>query len=214
MLASRRFLPSGEKGRRIRELTSVVQKRFKFKEGSIELYAEKVANKGLCAVAQAESLRYKLLGGLAVRRACYGVLRFVMESKAKGCEVCLPWTGRMWGSQGHYRLADVDVGVMNASLSVYGLGHRAYAISGNASGDRVVAPRMETLSLFPLSFTLCFRHVFVLRMGYQGFHVFVCKISPWSHCAIGHAPSYILSCDARPYRSSSAASCERNVLRP
>ena len=77
----------GEKGRRIRELTSVVQKRFKFPADSVELYAEKVANRGLCAVAQAESLRYKLLGGLAVRRACYGVLRFVMESGAKGCEV-------------------------------------------------------------------------------------------------------------------------------
>merc|ERR1711861_105439 len=50
----------GEKGRRIRELTSV---------------------------AQAESLRFKLLGGLAVRRACYGVLRFVMEAGALGCEV-------------------------------------------------------------------------------------------------------------------------------
>ncbi|KAI5336752.1 hypothetical protein L3X38_016020 [Prunus dulcis] len=50
----------GEKGRRIRELASVVQK---------------------------HSLRYKLLGGLAVRRACYGVLRFLMESGAKGCSV-------------------------------------------------------------------------------------------------------------------------------
>jgi len=77
----------GEKGRRIRELTAVVQKRFGFAEGTVELYAEKVANRGLCAVAQAESLRYKLLGGLAVRRACYGVLRFVMEAGAKGCEV-------------------------------------------------------------------------------------------------------------------------------
>uniref|UniRef100_A0A7S3R0A5 40S ribosomal protein S3 n=1 Tax=Dunaliella tertiolecta TaxID=3047 RepID=A0A7S3R0A5_DUNTE len=77
----------GEKGRRIRELTSVVQKRFKFPPESVELYAEKVADRGLCAVAQAESLRYKLLGGLAVRRACYGVLRYVMESGAKGCEV-------------------------------------------------------------------------------------------------------------------------------
>merc|ERR1712137_1305032 len=77
----------GDKGRRIRELTSVVQKSFKFQEGSVELYAEKVANRGLCAIAQCESLRYKLLGGLAVRRACYGVLRFVMESGAKGCEV-------------------------------------------------------------------------------------------------------------------------------
>ncbi|CAI0387680.1 unnamed protein product [Linum tenue] len=58
----------GEKGRRIRELTSVVQKRFKFPENSVELYAEKVNSRGLCAIAQAESLRYKLLGGLAVRR--------------------------------------------------------------------------------------------------------------------------------------------------
>lgn len=59
---------TGEKGRRIRELTSVVQKRFKFPENGVELYAEKVNNRGLCAIAQAESLRYKLLGGLAVRR--------------------------------------------------------------------------------------------------------------------------------------------------
>lgn len=66
----------GEKGRRIRELTSVVQKRFGFPENTVELFVEKVANRGLCAIAQAESLRYKLVGGLAVRRACYGVLRY------------------------------------------------------------------------------------------------------------------------------------------
>ena len=94
----------GEKGRRFRELTVLVQKRFKFPENSLELYAEKVQYRGLSAIAQCESLRYKLLGGLAVRRyvmstdicslvclsfssACYGVLRFVMESGAKGCEV-------------------------------------------------------------------------------------------------------------------------------
>merc|ERR1719347_1535414 len=77
----------GEKGRRIRELTAVVQKRFGFPENSVELFAERVENRASCAMAQAESLRYKLLGGLAVRRACYGVLRFVMENGAKGCEV-------------------------------------------------------------------------------------------------------------------------------
>ena len=33
-----------------------------------QLYAEKVAARGLCAIAQCESLRYKLIGGLAVRR--------------------------------------------------------------------------------------------------------------------------------------------------
>jgi small subunit ribosomal protein S3e len=77
----------GEKGRRIRELTAVVQKRFGFPEGTVELFAERVANRALCAVAQAESLRYRLLGGLAVRRACYGVVRFIMENNARGCEV-------------------------------------------------------------------------------------------------------------------------------
>ncbi|KAG8869403.1 40S ribosomal protein S3 [Tulasnella sp. 331] len=61
----------GEKGRRIRELTSLVQKRFKFPENSLELYAETVQNRGLPPVAQ----------------ACYGVLRFVMQSAAKSYEV-------------------------------------------------------------------------------------------------------------------------------
>jgi len=77
----------GEKGRRIRELTSLVQKRFGFRENSVELFAEAVNNRGCCACAQAESLRYKLLGGLPVRRACYGVLNFVMKNGATGCEV-------------------------------------------------------------------------------------------------------------------------------
>ncbi|KAL5678237.1 hypothetical protein ACJX0J_014368, partial [Zea mays] len=75
-----------EKGRRIRELASVIQKRFNLSEGGVELYAEKLNNRGLCDIAQAESLRYKLLGELAVRRACYGVLLFVIESGTKGCE--------------------------------------------------------------------------------------------------------------------------------
>uniref|UniRef100_A0A2I3HKA5 Small ribosomal subunit protein uS3 n=1 Tax=Nomascus leucogenys TaxID=61853 RepID=A0A2I3HKA5_NOMLE len=78
ILATRTQNVLDEKGRRIQELTAVVQKRFGSPEGSVE---------GLRAIAQAESLRYKLLGGLAVRRVCYGVLRFIMESGAKGCEV-------------------------------------------------------------------------------------------------------------------------------
>lgn len=87
----------GENGRRIRELTAVVQKRFKFAEGSIELFAEKMENRGLSAIAQCESLRYKLLSGLAVRRACYGVVRYVMESGAKGCEVVI--SGKLRGQR-------------------------------------------------------------------------------------------------------------------
>merc|ERR1712160_98422 len=85
----------GEKGQRIRELTSVVQKRFELED--VELFCERVNNRGLCAQAQAESLKYKLLGGLAVRRACYGVVRFVMEASAKGCEVIV--SGKLRGQR-------------------------------------------------------------------------------------------------------------------
>jgi small subunit ribosomal protein S3e len=66
--ATRTQIILGEKGRGIRELTSVVQKRFIFPENGVALYAEKVVNRGICAIAQAESLHYKLLGGLDVRR--------------------------------------------------------------------------------------------------------------------------------------------------
>eukprot|EP00932_Pfiesteria_piscicida_P018337 SRR837773.5191.p2 GENE.SRR837773.5191~~SRR837773.5191.p2 ORF type:complete len:152 (+),score=76.95 SRR837773.5191:50-457(+) len=40
-------------------------------------------------MAQCESLRFKLLGGLAARRACYGVMRFIMENGAKGVEIII-----------------------------------------------------------------------------------------------------------------------------
>uniref|UniRef100_A0A2K5NZH5 KH type-2 domain-containing protein n=1 Tax=Cercocebus atys TaxID=9531 RepID=A0A2K5NZH5_CERAT len=102
ILATRTQNVLGEKGPRIPELTAVVQKRFGFPEGSVELYAEKVATRGLCAI----SLRYKLLGGLAVRRACYGVLQFIMESGAKGRARWLTpvisglWEAELDGSRG------------------------------------------------------------------------------------------------------------------
>jgi len=97
IMATRTQNVLGDKGQRIRELTSLVCKRFGFAPGSIELYAEKVNVRGLCAIAQAESLRYKLIGGLAVRRACYGVLRFIMEAGAKGCEVVV--SGKLRGQR-------------------------------------------------------------------------------------------------------------------
>jgi small subunit ribosomal protein S3e len=63
-------------------------------EGTVELYAERVQNRALCAIAQAESLRFKLLGGLPVRRACYGVMRYVMENGAKGVELIVSGKAR------------------------------------------------------------------------------------------------------------------------
>ena len=87
----------GDKGRRIRELTAVIQKRFNFADGSIELFAEKMENRGLSAIAQCESLKFKLLSALPVRRACQGVIRYIMESGAKGCEVVI--SGKLRGQR-------------------------------------------------------------------------------------------------------------------
>ena len=87
IIATRPSEVLGKNSQRIRELTAIVNKRWGQEFGKIDLYVERVANRGLCAVAQAESLRYKLLGGLPVRRAAYGVLRFVQESGGRGCEV-------------------------------------------------------------------------------------------------------------------------------
>jgi len=77
----------GFKGRRIRELSTLIKDRFNFNQSKIALYVEKVLNRGLCPNIQAELLRFKLLKGLTIRKACYAIVRSVMESGAKGCIV-------------------------------------------------------------------------------------------------------------------------------
>ncbi len=77
----------GKNYKRIQELTSIIQKRFGFEKDQLTLFAEAIDKRGLCAAAQAESLKHKLMEGLVVRRAAYSVVRFIMEAGAKGCEV-------------------------------------------------------------------------------------------------------------------------------
>ena len=77
----------GEQGRRIHELTSLIVKRFKLSPEGIDIYAERVEERALSAAVQAEALKAKLLSGLPIRRAAYGVLRFTMAAGAKGVEV-------------------------------------------------------------------------------------------------------------------------------
>ena len=75
---------------------SMVQKRFGFSEGSVELYAGKVATRGLAILAQAQCLRYKLPGGLTVlgpALACCGSSRRVI----KDCEVVV--SGKLQGQR-------------------------------------------------------------------------------------------------------------------
>ncbi|KAM3175284.1 hypothetical protein ACTXT7_008816 [Hymenolepis weldensis] len=86
----------GDQSRRLRELTSLIQKRARGNK-TIELFVEKMLTRSLSATTQAESLRYKLTGGLPVRKACYSVLRFIMEAGAKGAEVIV--SGKIKGQR-------------------------------------------------------------------------------------------------------------------
>jgi len=88
----------GDKYKRMRELMSLIQQRFRYKPNGIALFVDRVQNRGLCAMAQAESLRFKLVNQLPVRRAAMGVIRFVMESGGKGCEVIV--SGKIRGQRG------------------------------------------------------------------------------------------------------------------
>lgn len=77
----------GVEGRKIRELTSLIQKRFNYKKDGVEVYVERIPFRGLCSAAQAESIKAKLLLGVPVRMAANSVTRAVMMEGAKGVEV-------------------------------------------------------------------------------------------------------------------------------
>ncbi|KAL0205003.1 hypothetical protein P9112_000310 [Eukaryota sp. TZLM1-RC] len=87
----------GEGARRIRELTSIISKRWNFPESRLALFAKRVEERGLCAAAQAESIKFKILGGTAVRKACYGVIRQITEAGGKGCEIII--SGKVRGAR-------------------------------------------------------------------------------------------------------------------
>lgn len=64
----------------------------------INVYAEKMQPRGLSARAQAQSICYKLKGGLAVRRACYSGLKFIMDhGGAKGVQIVI--SGKLRGAR-------------------------------------------------------------------------------------------------------------------
>lgn len=79
----------GENNTRLRELNSLIRKRFNYAKDTLEIFAVKIQNRGLSAAVQAESLKYKLMNGFPVRMAANGVIRFVMKSGAKGIEVAV-----------------------------------------------------------------------------------------------------------------------------
>lgn len=87
--STKELLGEGDQ-RRIRELESVVQKRFGYKPDGIHIKVQRLRQKGLCASAMAESIKLKLLSQIPVRLATSSVIRTAVDKdKAKGCEVII-----------------------------------------------------------------------------------------------------------------------------
>lgn len=87
--------------RKIRELKSLIEKRYNFndEDNKVELSIKPLAyDRNLCAAAQAETLKFKLLNGTPVRVAANNILGLVMRrGGAKGCEVII--SGKVRGQR-------------------------------------------------------------------------------------------------------------------
>ena len=84
----------GPNGIRGNELEALVEKRFGFDAGKIAVSFETVRDKSLCASAQAEFLKSKMLQGAPVRSAAMFILRSVCRRDfVKGCEIIV--SGKM-----------------------------------------------------------------------------------------------------------------------
>jgi small subunit ribosomal protein S3e len=79
--------------RKVRELKSLIEKRYNFndEDNKVELSIKPLPyDKNLCASAQAENLKFKLLSGTPVRVAANNIIGTVMRrGGAKGCEVII-----------------------------------------------------------------------------------------------------------------------------
>lgn len=89
LTSTKELLGEGDQ-RRLRELESLVQKRFGYKNDGIHIKVQRLRQKGLCASAMAESIKLKLLAQIPVRLAASSVIRTAVDKdKAKGCEVII-----------------------------------------------------------------------------------------------------------------------------
>ncbi|KAH0787952.1 ribosomal protein S3 [Histomonas meleagridis] len=80
-------------GRRLQEIRMMVLKRWHIKDDQLEIFIDRIQRRGLSALNQLESLRFKLVNRIPARRAAYSIIRFVMDAGARGCEVVI--SGKM-----------------------------------------------------------------------------------------------------------------------
>ena len=75
--------------RKIRELESMIQKRWGYKPDGIHIKVQRLKQKGLCAAAMAESIKLKLLAQIPVRLAASSVIRTAVDRDAPGSPAAL-----------------------------------------------------------------------------------------------------------------------------
>nr|4V4N_BC Chain BC, 30S ribosomal protein S3P [Methanocaldococcus jannaschii] len=85
----------GRGGRRIRELTRILEKQFGLENPQIEV--EEIKNPYLNAKVQAVRLAQALERGIHFRRAAYAALRAIMNNGARGVEIRL--SGKLTGER-------------------------------------------------------------------------------------------------------------------
>merc|ERR1711971_793198 len=90
-----------EKSRKVKEIKSLIEKRYNFNDGDNKLeFSVKPLpfERSLCAAANVETLKYKLLGGTPVRLAANNILGNVMRrGNAIGCDVIV--SGKIRGQR-------------------------------------------------------------------------------------------------------------------
>ena len=90
-----------EKGaRRVREIKSLIEKRYNFndEDNKVELTMRPLEyDRALCAAANAENLKFKLLSGTPCRMAVNNIIGGVMRRNAVGCEIMV--SGKVRGQR-------------------------------------------------------------------------------------------------------------------
>jgi len=100
-----------------RIVIGMLTQRFGFPAGTLDVYAEKIHDRGLSAVIQADYIRMKLLSGLNMRRASNVALKSCIEAGAKG--ICITISGRQRGMRA--KTSKLTEGKMLASGNYAGM---------------------------------------------------------------------------------------------
>lgn len=87
----------GEKKFRLKQFQHLAAQRLEVPDATVEIVVEKVLEKGLCPLIQANIIKEKMMAGIQYKRAANMVLKTVRHAGAQGCLVIL--SGKLKGQR-------------------------------------------------------------------------------------------------------------------